>query len=307
MGHRVAQRGGQGGDVPMLDMSNQQMLDEMAQAAQVVDSDEFDLGVGQELPWVSSLLGEDVAHQQMDAPAMVDQEDAPDKAADGKEPLHQERGAAAVKAAYLTYLAGVKAHGKQGSWETKGRNRGPLVDAIETDNHAPQSGFEWCGMYIGHSYKKAGIRKEILRNLVFWSGHRLHMFFTQGRYIGGRFGRWWQQHKTLSLSSVSGNKRKALIDGFKPQAGDVALFRGDYSHVGMVTNYDSKTGKIEIIEGNRGNRVQANVYDNGDRQITFLGRFNDSDYTPGGSVDPNVSNAKDPIVKHGGSGKGSTR
>lgn len=216
-------------------------------------------------------------------------------------------GDAAVRAAYLTYLEGVALHGEDASWETTGSNRGPLVDQIEADNNAGGGGYEWCGMFIGQSYKKAGIRDEILRRLVFWSGYRLHLFFTQGKYIDGTFGDWCQAHQTLQLGSQTGDQRKAALDSFAPQPGDIALFRSDYSHVGMVTSYDANTGTLEIIEGNRGNRVQATAYDTGDGQITFLGRFNDSDYEPGGSVDEEVLNSTAPDVEHTGAGSGSIR
>ena len=212
-------------------------------------------------------------------------------------------GDAAVQAAYLTYLAGVEQHG-EGSWETGGSNRGELVDQIQADNHASGSGYEWCGMFIGHSYKKAGIRAEILQRLVFWSGYRLHLFFTEGKYLDGNFGDWWQAHQTLQLGSQSGDQRKAALDSFAPQPGDVALFRSDYSHVGMVTGYDPNTGTLEIIEGNRGNRVQATAYDTGDNEITFLGRFNDSDYEPGGAVDDEVLNSQPLAIQHNDTGAG---
>ncbi|CAN0455714.1 unnamed protein product, partial [Ectocarpus fasciculatus] len=125
-------------------------------------------------------------------------------------------GDAAVRAAYLTYEEGVEQHGEGASWETTGSNRGPLVDEIEADNNAGGGGYEWCGMFIGHSYKKAGIREEILRRLVFWSGYRLHLFFTQGKYIDGSFGEWCQDHQTVQIGSQTGDDRKAILDGFAP-------------------------------------------------------------------------------------------
>lgn len=206
------------------------------------------------------------------------------------------QGDAAVKAAYLTYQEGVALHGEDGSWESTGSNRGPVVDDIQEANDS--SGQAWCGMFIGDSYDKAGIRQEILERLVFWSGYRLHLFFTEGRHIHGAFGDWCQAHQTTQIGSGTGEQRKEKLDAFAPQPGDIALFRSDYSHVGMVTSYDSATGNLEIIEGNRGNRVQATVYDTGDGEITFLGRFNSSDYEPGGSVDEGVASAAMPEVEH---------
>jgi hypothetical protein len=213
-------------------------------------------------------------------------------------------GDAAVKAAYLTYQEGVAQHGEGNSWETTGSNRGPMVDVIQEANDS--SGQEWCGMFIGDSYEKAGIRKEILERLVFWSGYRLHLFLTSGRHMEGAFGAWWQSHQTTQLGGGTGDQRKEKLDAFDPQPGDIALFRSDYSHVGMVTSYDSDSGRLEIIEGNRGNRVQATVYDTGDGEITFLGRFNESDYEPGGRVDEGVASAALPEVKHT-TATGSTR
>jgi len=213
-------------------------------------------------------------------------------------------GDAAVKAAYLTYLEGVEQYGADGSWETAGSNRGTMVDEIQEANNS--TGQAWCGMFIGDSYAKAGIREEILTRLVFWSGYRLHLFFTQGMYIDGAFGEWCTDHRTAEIGSGTGEARKAKLDEFGPQAGDIVLFRSDYSHVGMVTSYDSETGTLEVIEGNRGNRVQATAYDTGDGQITFISRFNASDYEPGGSVDAEVQSAETPDVTHGGPGVGST-
>jgi hypothetical protein len=216
--------------------------------------------------------------------------------------LSESRGAAAAKAGLLTYQEGVELYGAEGSWETDGSNRGTLVDEIQETNGS-SGGQAWCGMFVGDSYQKAGIRQEIIDRLVFWSGYRLHLFFTQGRYIDGAFGDWWQAHQTSQIGSGTGDARKAKLDAFAPRAGDVVLFRSDYSHVGMVTGYDSSTGTLEVVEGNRGNRVQATAYDTGDGQITFIGRFNSSDYEPGGSVDREVS--RTPNVTHSGSGSGS--
>ena len=213
-------------------------------------------------------------------------------------------GDAAVKAAYLTYQEGIEQYGTDGSWETTGSNRGTMVDEIQDTNNS--TGQAWCGMFIGDSYAKAGIREEILTRLVFWSGYRLHLFFTQGKYIDGSFGEWCTDHRTTQLGSGTGESRKAMLDAFGPQAGDVVLFRSDYSHVGMVTSYDSETGTLEIIEGNRGNRVQATAYDTGDGQISFISRFNTSDYEPGGTVDAEVQGAEMPAVTHSGTGMGAT-
>ena len=208
-----------------------------------------------------------------------------------------DRGSAAVQGAYRTYLEGVKKHGADNSWETTGQNRGPLVDEIEEANYA-NHGFQWCGMFIGHSYEKAGIRQEILRNSVFWSGYRLHMFFTKGEYIGSRAGSWWKTHTTMQIGATTGEKRKQKLDAFAPKPGDVALFRSDYSHVGMVTSYNSDTGDLDIIEGNRGNRVQANIYDSSNGEITFIGRFNASDYGPASDMDKAVTQGPKVNVKH---------
>ncbi|MFT4624244.1 MAG: hypothetical protein ACI8PZ_002903 [Myxococcota bacterium] len=74
------------------------------------------------------------------------------------------------------------------------------------------------------------------------------------------------------------------------------LFRSDYSHVAMVSEYDAATGNLMIIEGNRGDKVQATVYGSGDDQITYISRFNDSDY--GEPVNAAVAQAADPSVSH---------
>ena len=67
-----------------------------------------------------------------------------------------------------------------GSWETYGANRGPLITPLKESNKATgQDNYEWCGMYVGHAYKKAGIRDEIFDQLVFWSGYRLYSFLPE--------------------------------------------------------------------------------------------------------------------------------
>ena len=214
-----------------------------------------------------------------------------------EKPLHQQRGELARKQGRLSYEAGQELHGKD-TWETQGRNRGPLITPMKEANHATgQDSYEWCGMFVGHAYQKAGIRKEILSSLVFWSGYRLHLFFTKGEDVSGRkIGNFWQPHTMLYLNMKDDAQRKAALDDFGPQPGDIVLFRSDYSHVGMVDTYDSATGQLEILEGNSGNRVQATTHDSGDEKITFIGRFNDSDY--GKDVDPDLQKEATPEIEH---------
>lgn len=224
--------------------------------------------------------------------------------------LSEDRGAAAAKSAALEFQRGVQQHGAGRTWETWGSNKGPLVNEYKQANRAGgnNNSYEWCGMFVGYQFRQAGIRDEILRNLVFWSGLRLHKFFTSGGYVAtsqASAGSWWQPHKTVQIGSATGDSRKSLLNGFGPRPGDVALFRSDYSHVAIVSSYNPETGRLELIEGNRGNRVQATLYDTGDNQVTFLGRFNDSDYEPGGTVAADVANADMPNVTHSTSG-GST-
>lgn len=209
-----------------------------------------------------------------------------------------ERAALAAKSARSEYLRGVAIHGG-GTWETNGSNRGPLVDEYMRATFAnPADRHPWCGMFVGYQYEKVGIRTEMLRNLVFWSGYRLHLFFTQGKYIGRDAGDWWQPHHTADLRRLSGERRKAAVDAFNPVQGDIVLFRQNLSHVAIVSDYDASTGRLELIEGNRGDRVQATAYDDGDQELTFFGRFNDSDYEPGGSADAALLSAPDPSVRH---------
>jgi lysozyme family protein/peptidoglycan hydrolase-like protein with peptidoglycan-binding domain len=216
--------------------------------------------------------------------------------------LAADRGAAAAKSARIEYKAGVKEHGSNGSWETQGTNKGTRVNKFKAANNAGgNNSYAWCGMFVGYHFKQAGIREEILKNLVFWSGVRLNKFFSGGGYVAtsqAKAGSWWQPHQTLAIGSATGATRKAKLDAFGPKPGDVALFRSDYSHVAIVTGYDPKTGKLELIEGNRGNRVQATVYDTTLGDVTFLGRFNESDFEPGGAVTDDLSQADDPDVTH---------
>ena len=221
------------------------------------------------------------------------------EAAGAAEGLAGERGALAARSALREFQRGVGVHGS-GSWESNGRNRGPLVDAYMQANHAsPAQRYAWCGMFVGFQFEKAGIRSDILRGLVFWSGYRLHLFLTQGKYLGNRQpGPWWQPHQTVDLRGMGRADRKDAIERFGPAPGDIALFRNNFSHVGVVSRYDARTGTLELVEGNRGDRVQATAYDEGDQQITFLGRFNDSDYEPGGAPDAALIEGSTPNVTH---------
>jgi hypothetical protein len=211
--------------------------------------------------------------------------------------LNQSRGELAVRQGRLSYMEGQALHG-DGSWETYGTNQGPLITPIKEANRASGSdNYEWCGMYVGNAYKKAGIRDEIIKSLVFWSGYRLYSFFTKGVDVNNRkIGDFWETHNYTKLNFSNADTRKEALDEFSPQPGDILLFRSDYSHVAMVDSYDPATGIIEALEGNSGNRVQATSFGTGYDQITFIGRFNDSDY--GSSVDNNLLKQKTPNVEH---------
>lgn len=217
--------------------------------------------------------------------------------------MEETRGELALKQAKMTYLSGREKVGN-GSWETRGPNSGPLLDEINAANHAGR-GLEWCGMFVGHAYKKAGIRPEILKNLVFWSGYRLYMFFTKGVNVQNKsVGSFWQPHQYENLPVRAGKQRKEKLDAFAPRAGDVVLFRSDYSHVAMVSSYNAETGVLELMEGNSGNKVQATAFGSDAGQITFIGRFNASDY--GGDPESALVDAPMPNVVHNDSRSGRT-
>lgn len=209
----------------------------------------------------------------------------------------EKRGELAVRQARQTYVKGQSLYG-EGSWETQGSNKGPLIKELNQANHSNGSkNYEWCGMYVGHSFEKAGIRPEILKSLVFWSGIRLHLFFTKGVDINNRkVGDFVKPHQYVRLNSGTEAKRKKAMTDFGPRAGDVVLFKSDYSHVGIVDHYDSKTGELMILEGNSGNRVRATTYDSGDKKISFIGRFNSSDF--GKDVDKNLKRSRTPKIDH---------
>jgi hypothetical protein len=211
--------------------------------------------------------------------------------------VRQIRGEMAAKQSRLTYQEGQKKHGT-GSWETNGSNRGPLITPLKEANRATsKDNYEWCGMFVGHSFKKAGIRDEILRSLVFWSGYRLHLFFTKGEDVNNKkIGDFWQPHTNLQLNFTDDTRRKEAFDDFAPEAGDVVLFGSSYDHVAIVDSYDAETGKLEILEGNSGNRVQATTFGSGDDRISFIGRFNDSDF--GNDVDSNLLKKENPDIQH---------
>ena len=211
--------------------------------------------------------------------------------------LAEERGELAVKQARITYQQGQAIHGNS-SWETQGANAGPLLTPLNQANYASgHEGYEWCGMYVGHAHAKAGIRPEILKSNVFWSGYRLYAFFTKGVDVHNRkIGNFWKPHQYVQITSRSAENRKEALASFAPQAGDIVLFGAGYTHIGIVDHYDSKTGELMILEGNSGNRVRATTFEKGDRRISFIGRFNNSDY--GTSVDPTLEKAKTPNIVH---------
>lgn len=219
------------------------------------------------------------------------------------EGLAGERGAYAVTAAALSFEEGQDLYGS-GSWEVDGENYGPLVDEIQAANGS-SGGYDWCGMFVGAQYAKVGIREEILNNYVFWSGYRLREFFLHGKYVATstpEAGDWWSNHHTVELGGLTGESRKDTLDSYDPAPGDVAVFYSGSDHVGMVADYDRSTGDLEIFEGNSGDRVKASIYDTGDGDITFLARFNDEDYEPGGSVDAALQDAEMPNVLHSSGG-----
>lgn len=221
-------------------------------------------------------------------------------------PTVAERGELAARAARQMYAEGLETHGT-GSWETQGSNWGPLIEELKESNNSANGswaqGLPWCGMFVGHQYNQVGIRQEIMNSLVFWSGLRLHAFFTEGKYIGQSNGgpdSWWQPHQTVELRNESNeSNRKAMVDAFAPQAGDVVLFRQALDHVAVVSSYDPGTGALNLMEGNRSNKVQASVYYPArDTSVAFLGRFNESDFDPAAQVDPSVTQTADPRVVH---------
>ena len=104
-------------------------------------------------------------------------------------------------------------------------------------------------MYVGYAYAKAGIRKEILRSLVFWSGYRLHLFFTKGEDVRRRkIGSFWQPHTTLRLDFSNDERRKEAFDAFSPEPGDVVLFRKDYGHVAIVDSMIPRPGPCKFLK-----------------------------------------------------------
>lgn len=197
-----------------------------------------------------------------------------------------------------------------GTRETNGPNRGKLVDQIHRDNNAhPKNSYAWCGIFVGANYAKAGVRKEMLRKGVFWSGIRLHMFLTQGTYTNGKRSPWWQPHPHVDLRGKHGAAEKHAIAAFAPQPGDIVLFKQNFGHVGIVDGYDPSTGHIDVMEGNSGNRVRATQYD-GETDampICLLGRLVPSDFEDDSHVDPEVADADDPKIHHSAGGNASTQ
>lgn len=219
-----------------------------------------------------------------------------------------ERGALAARSARAEYADGVATYGAGASWEARGANQGTFVDKYQVANRdTAASDNAWCGMFVGFNFKQAGIRQEILDNLVFWSGYRLHLFFTQGRYLTptAKAGDWWTAHPTVDLRGQSTTAgRLAALQRFNPRPGDVVLFRSDFSHVGQVDSFDPATGKLWVLEGNAGDRVQASVHDVGSNYISFVGRFNDADF--GGPAAAALAARETPSIRFSDGSQGKT-
>jgi lysozyme family protein/peptidoglycan hydrolase-like protein with peptidoglycan-binding domain len=209
-----------------------------------------------------------------------------------------QRGALAARSALMELQAGRQVYGS-GTWETRGANQGTYPDKYQSALKAgASSDLPWCGMFVGYNYIQAGIRQEIIDNLVFWSGYRLFQFFQYGKYVGGAgtAGPWWTRHQTKNLDGLTGQARKDALTAYGPQAGDVVLFHSDHSHVAMVQRYDATTGDLYITEGNSGDKVVSTIYGTSTDDITYIGRFNDADF--GTTVNEGVAGAQAPATTY---------
>lgn len=203
-----------------------------------------------------------------------------------------QHGLSAWHSARLEIAKGTARHGS-GSWETTGRNRGPLVEKYLVSVGLPPGEF-WCGAFVGFHYLNAGFDGETFiaadwtpdareqpRKQIFHSAYRLRLFFvsSEGNYV------------EFPGAGLTDEARKEWLDThvatFAPMPGDVLLMhsaRGPFTHVGMVGGYDPATYELVVYEGNASDRAGAFVYNlmlddatKGFRHFGLIGRFGRSE------------------------------
>lgn len=115
---------------------------------------------------------------------------------------------------------------------------------------------DWCAMFVSWCADQCGfIERGIMPKSASVSA----------------FLQWYQEHDLYQDAD----------SGYKPQTGDVIIFKEGMSHTGLVVSYDPETDRITTIEGNagssftipfhKGSRVTKNIYPRTSRLITGYG------------------------------------
>ena len=227
----------------------------------------------------------------------------------------RDRGMSAWHSARIEIARGVAKHGPKKTWETKGKNSGPIVD--EYQKYAcstPSADAHWCGIFHVWNYGKAGFdydrkltKAESItgstgtRKVIMWSTLRMIHYWKVAnckrlKFPWENFGKWkkkddcvgWLQSNLNTFDPWPGDM--LIVDTFKPLA-----------HVAMVASYDPSTFELVTYEGNYADRAGAFRWDlsrpdkKGFFRMNWIARFNESDFnrppevSPGGpSPDPEI-------------------
>ena len=120
----------------------------------------------------------------------------------------------------------------------------------------------WCQIFVSFCAARAGVSVNVIKKDS-WTVAALRQFMDQGR--------------AYSRADVAESK-------YDPQPGDIIYFKSSRNdnitnHVGIVTDYDYKTGTIWTIEGNthpqeqqstNGGQVAAKKYNISDTYIVYV-------------------------------------
>ncbi len=221
--------------------------------------------------------------------------------ADGDSPEEEEAAPQTVEEHHLLACQytrwqvdrGVSMHG-QGTWETWGDDRGPLVNEY-LQRVGIEPGNQWCGCFVGTSFLDAGFDGETRipadwtpagrpepKRIVFLSAYRLRLFFEKANCPRLEFPR-----SGLSSRDTCAAWLDEYLATFAPVPGDVLLAHthADYSHVAMVASYDPTTYELLTYEGNMNGNAGLFRWDLsaptvlGFYRINMLGRFRPEDFT----------------------------
>ena len=229
----------------------------------------------------------------------------------------KERARCAYHAARRELSRGLEKHGS-GTWETTGKNRGPLVDEYHVAVAGAAGADPWCGMFQGFAYLRAGFKtsgqipagwtpdqRSMPRKTMFLSSTRLMLYLTRSGC----------EHVVFPTVTEGGHPKtreaceawlRAHLNPIAPGPGDIVLFNTTkpYSHVGMVASYDPERLRLTTYEGNLGDRAGAWEWDLADPtatgfyRVNLIGRLSEGDFDHAPEVPPDGPSTA-PLVEAG--------